>query len=440
MDYERRIRVIANSYYNMGLEKARLRDLTGSVDCLKKCLHFNKYMTDARNLLGLIYYEVGEVGDALVQWVISKNLQSEDNRADYYLEVIQKKKGTMDLERRAVRRFNQALAYVKSESEDLAILQLNKAVEDKPNYVKAQLLFALLYIVREDYQKAGKAVNKVLQIDHNHPKALYYKSIMKETGTRVKPEREREPEKRKLKNVVSHRQMQDDDVIIPPSYKENTRDQAVLNILAGLLLGAAVVFFMVMPANTKSINDNHNKEMLKYSEQLSQANQKADLLTQQLNTLESEKKTAEDSLASLTNNSDSVLAQYQSVIGILQAYKKDDFPSAVKIYADLNPGLIASADVQAIIVEIKKDMAQKGCPILESLGDKAMEAGDSQSALNYYAKCIELKPDSWQAKFKTAVIYKGMDQKDQANGLFSDIINNSKDETLSAKAKTERGF
>ncbi|NNJ28702.1 hypothetical protein [Lacrimispora defluvii] len=438
MDYERRIRVIANSYYNMGLEKARLRDLTGSADCLKKCLHFNKYMTDARNLLGLIYYEVGEVGDALVQWVISKNLQPEDNRADYYLEVIQKKKGTMDLERRAVRRFNQALAYVKSESEDLAILQLNKAVEDKPNYVKAQLLFALLYIVREDYQKAGKAVNKVLQIDHNHPKALYYKSIMKETGTRVKPERE--PEKRKLKNVVSHRQMQDDDVIIPPSYKENTRDQAVLNILAGLLLGAAVVFFMVMPANTKSINDNHNKEMLKYSEQLSQANQKADLLTQQLNSLESEKKTAEDSLASLTNNSDSVLAQYQSVIGILQAYKKDDFPSAVKIYADLNPGLIASADVQAIIVEIKKDMAQKGCPILESLGDKAMEAGDSQSALNYYAKCIELKPDSWQAKFKTAVIYKGMDQKDQANGLFSDIINNSKDETLSAKAKTERGF
>ena len=438
MDYERRIRVIANSYYNMGLEKAKLRDLTGSADCLKKCLHFNKYMTDARNLLGLIYYEVGEVGDALVQWVISKNLQPEDNRADYYLEVIQKKKGTMDLERRAVRRFNQALAYVKSESEDLAILQLNKAVEDKPNYVKAQLLFALLYIVREDYQKAGKAVNKVLQIDHNHPKALYYKSIMKDTGIRVKPERE--PEKRKLKNVVSHRQMQDDDVIIPPSYKENTRDQAVLNILAGLLLGAAVVFFMVMPANTKAINDNHNKEMLKYSEQLSQANQKADLLTQQLNSLESEKKTAEDSLASLTNNSDSVLAQYQSVIGILQAYKKDDFPSTVKIYADLNPGLIASADVQAIIVEIKKDMAQKGCPILESLGDKAMEAGDSQSALNYYAKCIELKPDSWQAKFKTAVIYKGMDQKDQANGLFSDIINNSKDETLSAKAKTERGF
>ncbi|WP_313185229.1 tetratricopeptide repeat protein [Lacrimispora sp.] len=438
MDYERKTRVIANSYYNMGLERAKLRDLSGASECLKKSLHFNKYMTDARNLLGLIYYEVGEVGEALVQWVISMNFQPEGNQADNYLGEIQRKSGIMETERRAVRRFNQALIYAQSGSEDLAILQLNKVVESKPNYVKAQLLLALLCIAREDYQKAGKAVYKVLQIDRNHPKALYYKSLVKDTAGSGKSERE--PEKRKLKNVLSHRQMEDDDVIIPPSYRENTKDQAVWNILAGLLLGAAVVFFLVMPANTKSINEIHNQEMLKYSEQLSQANQKADGLTAQLESIEAEKKTAEASLASLTSDSDSVLAQYQAVIGILQAYKKDDFPAAVRIYAGLNPDLIASADVQTIVGEIRKDMAENGCPVLEGLGDKAMEAGDAQTALAYYLKCLDLKPASWQAKFKAAVIYKGMDQKEQANGLFSDIINNSKDEELSAKAKSERGF
>lgn len=438
MDYERKTRVIANSYYNMGLERAKLRDLSGAAECLKKGLHFNKYMTDARNLLGLIYYEAGEVGDALVQWVISMNLQPEGNRADYYLGEIQRKKGAMETERRVVRRFNQALVYAQNGSEDLAILQLNKVVESKPNYVKAQLLFALLCIAREDYQKAGKAVYKVLQIDRNHPKALWYKSLVKDAGGN--PKSEREPEKRKLKNVLSHRQMEDDDVIIPPSYRENTKDQAVGNILAGLLLGAAVIFFLVMPANTKSINASHNQEVLKYSEQLSQANQKADSLTKQLESMEAEKKTAEDSLASLTNNADSIMAQYQAVIGILQAYKKNDFPSAVRIYAGLNPDLITSEDVQAVIGEIRKDMVEKGCPILEGLGDKAVEAGDTQTALANYLKCIDLKPNSWQAKFKTAVIYKGMGEKEQANGLFSDIINNSKDEELSAKAKTERGF
>lgn len=438
MDYERKTRVIANSYYNMGLERAKLRDLSGASECLKKSLHFNKYMTDARNLLGLIYYEVGEVGEALVQWVISMNFQPEGNQADNYLGEIQRKSGIMETERRAVRRFNQALIYAQSGSEDLAILQLNKVVESKPNYVKAQLLLALLCIAREDYQKAGKAVYKVLQIDRNHPKALYYKSLVKDTAGNGKSERE--PEKRKLKNVLSHRQMEDDDVIIPPSYRENTKDQAVWNILAGLLLGAAVVFFLVMPANTKSINELHNQEILKYSEQLSQANQKADGLTAQLESIEAEKKTAEASLASLTSDSDSVLAQYQAVIGILQAYKKEDFPAAVRIYAGLNPDLIASADVQTIVGEIRKDMAENGCPILEGFGDKAMESGDAQTALAYYLKCLELKPASWQAKFKAAVIYKGIDQKEQANGLFSDIINNSKDEELSAKAKSERGF
>ncbi|GLC78679.1 tetratricopeptide repeat protein [Lacrimispora brassicae] len=440
MDYERKTRVIANSYYNMGLERAKLRDLSGASECLKKSLHFNKYMTDARNLLGLIYYEVGEVGEALVQWVISMNLQPEGNRADHYLGQIQRKSGAMETERRGVRRFNQALIYAQNGSEDLAILQLNKVAESKPNYVKAQLLMALLYIAREDYQKAGKAVYKVLQIDRNHPKALYYKSLVKDAGGSPKTKNEREPEKRKLKNVLSHRQMEDDDVIIPPSYRENTKDQAVWNILAGLLLGAGVIFFLVMPANTRSINDSHNKEMLKYSEALSQASQKADSLTGQLEALETEKKTAEASLASITSDSDSVLAQYQAVIGILQAYKKDDFSAAVRIYAGLNPDLITSPDVQAVIGEIRKDMTEKGCPILEGLGDKAMEAGDTQTALNYYLKCIDLKPASWQAKFNTAVIYKGMDQKEQANGLFSDIINNSKDEELSAKAKSERGF
>ena len=57
-------RQIANAYYNIGLEKARSRDLSGAVTALKKSLRFDKYQTDARNLLGLIYNEIGEVGAA----------------------------------------------------------------------------------------------------------------------------------------------------------------------------------------------------------------------------------------------------------------------------------------------------------------------------------------------------------------------------------------
>lgn len=55
MDRTRKIRLISNSFYNAGLERAKRRDLTGAVEYLKKCLNLNKYHIDARNLLGLIY-------------------------------------------------------------------------------------------------------------------------------------------------------------------------------------------------------------------------------------------------------------------------------------------------------------------------------------------------------------------------------------------------
>ena len=55
MDYLQKIQFAANSYYNRGLEMAKERDLSGAALYLKRALQFNKYHTDARNLLGLIF-------------------------------------------------------------------------------------------------------------------------------------------------------------------------------------------------------------------------------------------------------------------------------------------------------------------------------------------------------------------------------------------------
>ena len=178
IDYGRKNQQIANSFYNLGLEKAKIRDLSGAAQCLKKSLHFNKFQTDARNLLGLIYYENGEVADALVQWVISLNLQPEGNLADHYLDEIQRKPGQLERESQNVKTFNQALWHAQNGSDDLAILQLARVVESNPHFVKAHLLLALLYMSREDYNKAGRSLYKILQIDKSNQKALYYLSLI----------------------------------------------------------------------------------------------------------------------------------------------------------------------------------------------------------------------------------------------------------------------
>ena len=76
----------SNRCYNDALEKASVRDLSGAVISLRKSLKFNKNNTAARNLLGLVYFEMGEAVAALSEWVISKNLQSKKNIADDYLD------------------------------------------------------------------------------------------------------------------------------------------------------------------------------------------------------------------------------------------------------------------------------------------------------------------------------------------------------------------
>ena len=153
MDEMQKIQYAANSYYNRGLEMAKERNLSGAARFLKRALQFNKYHTDARNLLGLIFYEMGETSDALIQWVISINLQPDGNRADYYLDEVQRKPGQLEIASQMVKKFNQALFYAQNDSDDLAVLQLKRIVDEKPNFVKAHLLLALLYMEHGDCKK-----------------------------------------------------------------------------------------------------------------------------------------------------------------------------------------------------------------------------------------------------------------------------------------------
>ena len=66
MDYAKKIVYQSNYWYNDGLRKAQIRDMSGAVKSLKISLQFNRENIAARNLLGLVYYGIGEVAEALL--------------------------------------------------------------------------------------------------------------------------------------------------------------------------------------------------------------------------------------------------------------------------------------------------------------------------------------------------------------------------------------
>ena len=150
-----KIQRLSNMYYNDGLQKAEVRNLSGAIISLKKSLKFNKYNIDARNLLGLVYYEMGEVVDALSEWVISKSYKQDDNIAGRYLEAIRENRAQLEAINQTIKKYNQALLYCKQDSRDMAIIQLKKGLSLNPKLVKAHQLLALLYLQEEKLDQAG---------------------------------------------------------------------------------------------------------------------------------------------------------------------------------------------------------------------------------------------------------------------------------------------
>ena len=56
MDYTKKIMYQSNSWYNDGLRKAQVRDMSGAIVSLQQSLQYNRENIAARNLLGLVYY------------------------------------------------------------------------------------------------------------------------------------------------------------------------------------------------------------------------------------------------------------------------------------------------------------------------------------------------------------------------------------------------
>ncbi len=247
----------ANRKYNEGLEKAQIRDLTGAITALKQSLKLNKELVDARNLLGLIYFEIGEVVLALSEWIISKNLQPDNNIANDYITLLQENQSKLDICNQAIHKYNTALELCYQGSDDLAIIQLKKIIALNPNFVKAYLLLAVLYMEAEHYEKAYPALKKVTHIDRGNTQAQRY---LREVALYNKQKGVKGKSREKESTVRYER---DNEIIIQPAQvlEPNTGKGTLAGFVIGFLLGAAILFFLVMPNRLQSVRSEMENEV-----------------------------------------------------------------------------------------------------------------------------------------------------------------------------------
>ncbi len=287
----------SNRKYNEGLEKAQIRDLTGAVIALRQCLRLNKEHIDARNLLGLVHFEMGEVVSALSEWVISKNLQMDRNIAGDYITLLKNNQGKLDTYNQAIHKYNTALDLCHQGSDDLAIIQLKKVVTINPNFIKAQLLLAVLHIEKQEWEKAAVVLKRVIKIDHGNTQAQrYLREISKVTRQKgAKP-------KAKPKDDIVRYERDNETIIQPAQVVEpNTNKGTLAGFVIGFLLGAAILFFLVLPDRLQSVRSEFEDTI-----RIANENKEAQAVT--ITALENQ-------VAALTKERDSIVEQYGDLYG-----------------------------------------------------------------------------------------------------------------------------
>ena len=188
----RKVVSLSNTYYNKGLSQAKVRDLSGAVSSLKLSLQYNKLNTNARNLLGLIYLEEGEIVAALSEWVISRHYQAENNDAEDYIRQIQSNPNRLETYNQTIRKYNSALNSAKHGDEDMAVIQLKKVVNLNPNFIRAHQLLALLYMMtgkKDNRVKALKLLRHISKIDVTNTTTLRYMKELSDVHLRGESQR-----------------------------------------------------------------------------------------------------------------------------------------------------------------------------------------------------------------------------------------------------------
>ena len=405
---------LSNSYYNAGLEKAKVRDLTGAAEALNRSLQFDKKNIPARNLLGLVYYEMGEIVEALSQWVISKNLNPKDNLADRYLERVQGEKAELERMNQAVKKFNQALDNARHDSQDLAVIQLRGVIGQHPKFLKAYQLLALLYIHQGEYSKAGRILKRVLQMDKGNIRCQAYQREIR--GKLSKP-------KKQVSYLEQQMAQQAAEDVIVPTYRERPR---VLQLLLGLITGVVVCgcayLFLIAPTQTRETSSQWNQTAISYNEQIEQRDAEISGLNETVAQLQGEMETMEAQMDQFTGENGTI-TNYDRLLEAVTCYQNSDWANLATAFTAIQRDQADSAAFGTVYDFLKNFIDSGG--MVDRIFESGMELYNQYQypeAREVFASCLELNPQYDAAIFYTGMCYENAGDDESAAPYFQRIV------------------
>lgn len=420
----KRVIFASNYFYNQGLEKATVRDLTGAIACLRQSVKLNKNNIDARNLLGLVYFEMGEVVAALSEWVISKNLRAQKNIADDYIEMIQSNQARLDSINQTIKKYNQALAYCYHDSLDLAVIQLKKVLSYNPNYIRAHQLLALLYIKGEEWEKAKKELAKCSKIDTNNTTTLRYLKEVEHMLTPEEPAKNTGVRKNKKEETVRYRSGTET-IIQPVNVREKSGVSSLINLGIGVIIGLAIAVFLILPARVQNAKADIDNELRTVSEQSDAKTATIDEQTQKIKNLEAANASLQAELENYVGT-DGALQATDNLLLAVNAYLEEETEiEKVGTYLDVITDEEITGSTSAFRSLYGTLLSVVGPQLSQTYYTEGMAQYKDEnylSAITSLEKAVHYDADNRNALFNLANAYRRNDEIDKAKEAYARVI------------------
>ena len=323
---QKKVDYLSKSFYNQGLEKASIRDLSGAIACLKQSLIYDKRNIKARNLLGLVYFETGEVVSALSEWVISKNLQPARNLATEYINKLQANRNRLNAINETIRKYNNALMLCREGHEDMSAIKLRRILSQNPKLIKGYHLLALIQMKNHEWNKARRTLKKAARIDKTNTTTLrFLREVDEQTGVTTNLEKSK---KGLFHSNKASKQDTDifasEQVVQQPVYKERSGLSAFFILMAGIAAGVGAFWLLAAPAIRQGIYKEANQQIVQYSESL--ASQAAELTKAQSDAKEATE--SADEVSQQLTSEQTKSKSYQALLQAYAAYQQKSFDDA----------------------------------------------------------------------------------------------------------------
>lgn len=447
----RRTVSLSNQYYNHALSQAEVRDLSGAIRSLKESLQFNKMNTSARNLLGLIYYEVGEIVAALSEWVLSRHYQEKGNDAELYIREVQANPNRLEQYNQTVKKYNAALQSAQSGDEDMAIIQLKKVVGLNPKFIRASQLLALLYMkngTREDRARAYRLMKQAIRVDATNTTTLRYLRELSDMRNKSDPAVKAVKLEQENARRASAMPKAEEDVYktITPYKEERPSIMPVVNVMVGVIIGLAVMYFLVIPHIRSNATSQANKKFQQYSENQASADGDLSTLKNQNETLQARVDELNKQLKELQggdgNSLTSVKDNYDALLDAYNSFQSGDKAAAAEKLSAINKDQLSSDVAQEFYKKVKEETFSEASKEYFEDGRDAYNGEGEYSGKKDYEKAIELLEKSLQYdKANTDAIYflgrcyQQQSEAEKAKEYYNQIIDDYPDSSRISEAK-----